>query len=194
MTGSKHATISLLALLFLPGTIIHELAHVLSAGVLLVHYGDIEFMPEIREDGVKLGSAEIGRTDPIRRALIGIAPVLAGVLIILGSLFLLTFWWDQGNSIPFWAALVLIYILFVVGNTMFSSKKDMEGTVEVLIVLACFFVAMYLLKFYQVFEFLAGLLTAGVVDFMKRANLFLLVPIIIDLLIFGLVKIVFPKR
>ena len=48
-------------MLFLPGTVIHELAHVLSAGVLLVHVGEVEFMPQQTPEGIKLGSAQIGQ-------------------------------------------------------------------------------------------------------------------------------------
>src|SRR4051812_26423996 len=70
-THSHKAIVYVLAVLFLPGTIIHELAHAITAGVMLVHVGEIEFVPQITERGVKLGSAQIGVTDPIRRSLIG---------------------------------------------------------------------------------------------------------------------------
>src|SRR3989442_1579645 len=85
-THSHRATVSFLAALLLPGTIIHELSHIITAGVLMVHTGEMEFTPQIREDEVKLGSAQIGKTDPFRRALIGVAPVILGSAAILGLL------------------------------------------------------------------------------------------------------------
>src|SRR5580704_5390415 len=71
LTKNKTFTISALAFLFFPGTVIHELAHALFAGLLGVHVGEIEFMPKIEGDKVKLGSVQIAQTDPIRRFLIG---------------------------------------------------------------------------------------------------------------------------
>src|SRR3989344_1188437 len=67
-TGSREVTIKILAILFLPGTMVHELAHVLSAGVLQVPTGEIEFMPQVLDggEGVKLGSAQIAKTDIVR--------------------------------------------------------------------------------------------------------------------------------
>lgn len=194
LTHSKHATIHLLAFLFLPGTVIHELAHVLSAGALMVHYGDIEFTPEIRPDGVKLGTAEIGKTDLFRRAIIGVAPVLVGLILILSLLFFVTARLISGENVPFWLAIVFVYVLFEVGNTMFSSRKDLEGAAEVLLIIIAFFIVMYILRFEAVFTFIGSLMTDSVAEFFKRADLFILVPIIIDLLIFGLVKLFLPKQ
>src|SRR4051812_17870011 len=73
-TKSEKWAVWLLAIVFLPGTIIHELAHFLTAALLLVHVGDVEFMPKVHGSSVKLGSVAIGHTDIIRRAVIGFAP------------------------------------------------------------------------------------------------------------------------
>lgn len=131
LTKSEAVTIHLLSFLFLPGVIIHELAHFLMASILFVPTGEIEFMPQVTKDTVKLGSVAIGRTDPIRRALIGLAPFLVGVTILLGSLFYVTSFYSSGEPVEIWKIVLLIYILFEVTNTMFSSKKDVEGTVEI---------------------------------------------------------------
>src|SRR5689334_12087628 len=87
VTRNEKWTIMLLALLFFPGVLIHELAHFLMASVLLVPTGEIEFIPQIHHDRVKLGSVQIGQTDPFRRALIGIAPVIVGATILLTTLY-----------------------------------------------------------------------------------------------------------
>lgn len=105
----------------------HELGHFLMASILMVPTGEIEFLPKIQEGGVKLGSVAIARTDPFRRFLIGVAPVLSGIgILFLASYYLHPLW-------PFtWRSAVFAYILFEIGNTMFSSKKDMEGALLLL--------------------------------------------------------------
>lgn len=187
-TKSQHKTVYLLAFLFLPGTVIHELAHIISAGVMMVHTGDIEFMPEIREDGVKLGSAEIGVTDPIRRALIGMAPVFVGISLIVGLLWFFFFQIQQNNLYPYWVFLILIYAIFIISNTMFSSRKDMEGAFTFFALIIAFFVAMYILDFKQVFYWLGSLLTPQVGDFIFKVDMFLIIPICINFAIFSLSK------
>lgn len=187
-TKSQHKTVWLLALLFLPGTVIHELAHIISAGVMLVHTGDIEFMPEIREKGVKLGSAEIGLTDPIRRALIGMAPVFVGVSLIVGLLWFFFFQIQQHNIYPYWVFLILIYAIFIISNTMFSSRKDMEGAFTFFALIIAIVVALYVLDFKQVFYWLGSLLTPQVSDFIFKVDIFLIIPICINLAIFSLNK------
>ena len=78
-TLSRFLSISALSFLFLPGVIVHELSHMLVAAILIVPIGEIEFMPKRTEGGVKLGSVAIGSCDPIRRAIIGFAPVFVGL-------------------------------------------------------------------------------------------------------------------
>lgn len=130
ITRSYPLTIHILAFLFLPGVIIHELAHMLVASMLFVHTGHIEFIPQIKGDHVKLGSVAIGHTDPIRRFLIGVAPVVIGLAVIFASFL---FYFSFAFVIPqVWKIVILLYILFEVGNTMYSSRKDMEGAIAFL--------------------------------------------------------------
>lgn len=193
VTKSQKSAVFLLAGLFLPGTLIHELSHAIMAGVLLVHVGAIELIPEIRENGVKLGSVQIGLTDPFRRALIGVAPVIFGVAILIASLLYLFSNLNQTSHIPYSIWIIILYIIFVITNTMFSSPKDLEGTFGVLGFIICLFAGLYLLQFNQVFEYIGSLFTAETTEFLKKANLVLLIPIIIDLLVWGFVKLIMPK-
>ncbi len=88
VTKSMKWTISILAFIFLPGTFIHESAHFLMARILLVPVGKMEFLPKQEGESVKLGSVSIGRCDPFRRLLIGVAPFLAGTTLIILTLFI----------------------------------------------------------------------------------------------------------
>jgi hypothetical protein len=188
LTKSHSGTIWGLAFLFLPGTVIHELAHAITAGVLMVHVGTVEMMPEIQEGGVKLGSVQIGKSDPIRRALIGVAPVLVGLSIILGMLFLVGSSIENG-LLPFWGYLVIIYLLFEISNTMFSSRKDLEGFGMFLVIVFSILIGFYLLARTQLFSGLEILLNPEVAQFFKAASLLMLIPIIIDLATLGLTKL-----
>lgn len=119
ITKNRNASIYLLAILFFPGTVVHEFAHLFTALFLRVATGTIELFPKINETGVRLGSVQIAQTDPFRRFAIGAAPVFVGALAI--------FWVLQYVHIFY----ITYYLLFVIANTMFSSKRDMEGAVPV---------------------------------------------------------------
>ena len=91
-TRRKSWGMYLFAILFLPGTFIHEISHFLAALFLLVPVGKLELIPRFKEEGggVDLGSVAIAKTDPVRRFLIGIAPVVFGLSIIFILLYLVT--------------------------------------------------------------------------------------------------------
>lgn len=178
ISGSQTKTIYLLSFLFLPGVAIHELAHLLVAAVLLVPVGEVEFMPKLSEGGVKLGSVAIGQSDPFRRAIIGVAPVIVGSAIILG----IGYYFTKSNSIVY--TVLLAYFLFAVSNTMFSSQKDVEGLLEVLLVAVIIFIALYFSGFRLNFS-----LSEGLSQFLKTSDIFLLVPLTLDVFLYGVIKI-----
>lgn len=130
----RSIAISLVTLLLFPGTVIHELSHLFVAEILGVRTGKLTLAPEeIRETGIKAGppasawkrsdwragSVAIAATDPIRRALIGIAPVFTGI----ASLAALSYFIRQNVLI----SAVYYYLLFTISNSMFSSKQDLKG-------------------------------------------------------------------
>lgn len=193
LTKSRQAVIVVLATLFLPGTIIHELAHAITAGVLMVQVGEVEFTPQIHEKGVKLGSAQIGKTDPLRAALISLAPTLLGLALILAPLFYLSLSLASGIRPSFWVYLILFYSIFVVGNTMFSSRKDLEGAVAGLILMVSILVAFYLLGLREIFFWFNQILEKSA-TFFQRASLFLLIPLGFDLVVLLVTKLATPKR
>lgn len=194
LTKSEKSAIYFLAFMFLPGTLIHELAHAITAGVLLVHVGEISLKPEIKEDSVKLGSVQIGLTDPFRRSLIGVAPVLFGVSLLLGIAYYLTSNLSQSASIPYLVWILIFYLVFVITNTMFSSPKDLEGTFAVMVFILAIFTALYLLKYQSVFDFLGYLINIKGVNFLQKAVVLLSIPILVDLVVLGFIKLIMPKR
>jgi hypothetical protein len=198
ITKSSRATIYLLSFLFLPGVIIHELAHVLAASLLFVRVGNMEFVPVITDDRVKLGGVQIEKTGPFRRALIGLAPVFIGGIILLISLFYSLSFFPLPFAVPPVVKWVVeLYILFEIGNTMFSSKKDLEGTIEllaaVIIILLILFAGSLFAHsdvFTRVLTFLFSLITPQVSDLFRQMDYLLLIPLGLDILIASVTRIV----
>ena len=192
LTKSKNITIYLLAIIFLPGTFIHELAHYFMAIILVVHAEGLELIPKIQEHGVKLGSVHIEHTDPFRRFLIGMAPFLFGTTIILGSLYL-----AQAHNIfqNTWLTILLGYIVFEIGNTMFSSRKDMEGALELLIGILVIMSFLYFLGFrISTLEINSFFSQPSIAKLFQQGCLFVAAPIAIDLSIIGLLKILYKPK
>lgn len=146
LTRSKTAALVVLTTILLPGTIIHELSHFFIALILFVPTGDLSVFPTVEKDGtIRAGRLMIGKVDPFRHTIVGLAPIGLGLSAIyfLGKLFLSTF---SGASISLYFFLlfsVLCYLFFVISLTMFSSKKDVEsvliaGPIIVLVVAALY--------------------------------------------------------
>lgn len=179
ITGSQKATIYLLATLFLPGTFVHEIAHFLAALFLLVPVGQVELMPVIHEaNKVKLGSVPIGQTDPVRRFLIGVAPLIFGSFIILFAMYLAT---THNLLVRWWHFLLLGYLVFEVGNTMFLSSRDLEGAWKILVILIFALGIFYVLGLRIDPSRINLLISDKVLAVFKNACLFMGIPIGIDL-------------
>lgn len=186
ITRNHTAVIHTLAIIFLPGTIIHELAHLLVAGIMLVPVGEISVLPEIEGDGVKLGSVQIGKVDPFRLTVIGVAPVLVGMSAILGILY-----FAQISSHSVWWQIVLgLYLIFEISNTMFSSKKDIIGTIGFVVAVLVLFIAILAVLYFwrplilqNIWIYLNSQNLEPISKFFKLSSLYLLVPLVLDFLI-----------
>jgi hypothetical protein len=133
--------LAIFAILFLPGVLLHELSHYLTARALGVPVGRLSIIPQSLPDGrLRLGYVETAQTDFLRDALIGAAPLVAGSIFIAYAGFAqLNFLsvWDQmaSGDLPlissslsqvvrqpdFW---IWFYIIFVISSTMFPSATD----------------------------------------------------------------------
>ncbi len=195
-TKSQSVSITLLALFFFPGVVIHELSHLLTAAVLFVPVGEVEFMPKVEAQGssVKLGSVAVGKTDPIRRAIIGFAPVVCGSAVIIG--FLLYVFSSQKiyTSLPWWELVLGAYLLFAITNTMFSSKKDMEGTIEIGLTILVVSALLYFVGVRLSFSLIDLLVSARAQIILKTIDTLLLVPLGIDVLVYVGSKYVLRKK
>ncbi len=188
---NENLAIRLFHFFLLPGVIVHELAHLIVAEVMLVRTGGLSFTPEPDEDKIVMGSVGIEETDPIRRAIIGFAPVFVGILII--SFFVFYFLSDK-SSLGFpWNYVLVFFAVFQIGNTMFSSRKDLEGSMILLIVISLIIVLAYFLGLRLPEGVVSYLSSESFTGIVKKGIWVLFFPIGIDLAIILLGKF-FLKR
>lgn len=144
LTGQLERAVIFYAIVLLPGVLLHELSHWLSATLLGVRTGSFSVIPRLQSDGtVQLGYVEYykGRNlGPIRESIIGGAPLLAGTAVILliglrifnvtdlaaaiqsGQISTLSTALGsvfQANDFLLW-----LYLIFTVANGMMPSRSD----------------------------------------------------------------------
>lgn len=175
ITKNRIISVHLLFYIFLPGILIHELSHALLAGTFMVPMGQIKLYPEITEKGVRFGSLEVAKTDFIRRFLIGIAPMITGIVLILGILYVVSsgviiFPWSYSPQI---LNIILSYFIFTIVNTMLSSSKDLEGALGILISTLIILMAIYFSGIHLSFNFLEKFIPV-----FKTADTYLIWPIL----------------
>ena len=186
LTKSKKISAYLFALLFLPGTYIHEFSHILVSLMLLVPVGKLELMPKLEGEQLKLGSVSIGKTDFIRRFLIGIAPLFLGVFIVVT---IVAFAFANPPGDIWWKYLIYLYLIFTISNTMFMSKRDMEGGWKLGMAFAFIFLLLYLVGFRATVTSESFLYSENFIHILSTTNKYLLFPLGLDLVIVLLAKI-----
>lgn len=146
-------SLALYAMLTLPGFFLHEAAHALAALLLRVPIRSVTFIPRRSVDDMAVGSSvQVAPRDPLRMALIALAPLLAGTL----ALGLLTGLLRGGSTsphpwtrLPEWAASLdygsvdfwlAAYLIWALGGTLAPSRADMvhvrRGALALLLLLA----------------------------------------------------------
>jgi len=182
LTGQLYRLLGLNGLSFflLPGTVVHELSHMLVAEILFVKTSRFDFKPQVNEDNeVTIGRVAVTQTDPFRRTLIGLAPIISG----LGLIYLIfsaqggpAFGWQLainffspprspgGHLGGVFILFALCYLFFTISVTMFSSRQDLEAAIVpaffFLVLLAFFWLAGFKLTVPKdILDFIAKLLT-----------------------------------
>jgi len=142
--NNKTTVLHLLAILYLPGTIMHELSHYFMAIVLFMKPEYIHIIPQINEKGARLGSVEISHSkhsfDFIRKIIVGVAPFFGA----LGTLWIIRMWGLFPGS--HWGESVLFsYFIFVISGQMFSSAQDLieVGYIVPVLIIICFFLYVF---------------------------------------------------
>jgi hypothetical protein len=148
-------------IVLLPGVLLHEGSHWLVAKLLRVRTGKLSIGLSQRRGGqLEMGSLQVAKTDPIRGSLIGVAPLVGGILAIF-----VIGWWALGvdalarmaqNGDPadiasgLWRALQVpdfwlwLYLIFAISNAMLPSTSDRRSWPLVLVFLAVLVSVLYL--------------------------------------------------
>jgi hypothetical protein len=151
ITRRPDITVALFSLIFLPGVALHEGSHYLMAKILGVPTGKISLIPEsLEKNRLRLGFVETSKTDILRDALIGMAPLLAGGLFVayagIVRLDMLSVWegiaqrnfesvvqgFESSLAAPdFW---LWFYLTLTVSSTMFPSPSDRRAWLPVTLI------------------------------------------------------------
>jgi hypothetical protein len=142
LTGDREFAVMLYALPLLPGILLHELSHACMATILGVQVGRISICPKLANKRIQLGFIPVEKTDVVRASLIGLAPLLAGSIVILligylafgiGMLgtalaagnwnHLITEFLKMLRAPDIW---IWAYVIFAVSNTMIPSRSDRQ--------------------------------------------------------------------
>jgi hypothetical protein len=82
VTRSTHIAVAFLSLLLYPGTIVHEMAHLITALILLVPIKGLKLEPVVKHGYIRAGSVATQHTDWLRQIFISIAPLPFGITIL----------------------------------------------------------------------------------------------------------------
>jgi hypothetical protein len=152
LTGDPEAAVLLYALPLLPGVVLHEVSHALMGLLVGARVGRISILPARSEGRIQLGFVPVEATGPVRTALIGLAPLITGclVLLMIGSRGLRLGAMSAALAAGDWAgalagldqaiqapdAGVWAYLCFAISNTMLPSRSDMRAWPIIIIFLA----------------------------------------------------------
>ena len=150
--GDPEVAVWLYALPLLPGVALHEASHALAGWLLGARVGRISILPARQGERIQLGFVPVEATGPLRTALIGLAPLMAGCLVLLligqlglglgpvGTALAAGDWRGALDGLvratyarDFW---VWAYLAFAVSNTMLPSRSDMRAWPVILLFLA----------------------------------------------------------
>ncbi|MBP7964830.1 MAG: hypothetical protein KBG20_21740 [Caldilineaceae bacterium] len=151
LTRSPDMVMVVYFLIFLPGVFIHEAAHWLMARLLGLKTGKFRVWPQRQGKYIGLGSVQVSSGGVIIDNLVGMAPLIAGTLLItligvgvfetdslasalqqgrIGAV-VQTAWQTLGQADGgLWA-----YLIFVVGNVMMPSASDRHQLTPLLLYL-----------------------------------------------------------
>lgn len=129
MVTTREATVrTLMAVLFWPGTVVHEFAHALMAFVLRVPVHGISLRPRTLATGEEtLGYVTVGGSDGFRNFLVSMAPLPVAIALLTG---ISTFLQDHIQPFDLHPAVypLLGYAVLQISESMFPSSIDIRNT------------------------------------------------------------------
>jgi len=152
LTKRIDLSILLFSIVFLPGVLLHEISHYLTAKLLRVPTGRFSVLPRPLPEGkLQLGYVETYKTDVFRDALIGFAPLVTGMTVIAlisyfhfeiipstdtikiaGMNIIMDTFFRVYNQSDFW---LWFYFIFVISSTMYPSASDRRSWLSMIVLL-----------------------------------------------------------
>ena len=166
----------LVSFIFLPGTIIHETSHFITALLLILPVKSMTIFPKWDNNEIKLGEVLFVKKDFLRAILVGIAPVFFGI----GILFLL-FFYQIYPSNNLGLNILYSYLIFSISANMFSSKQDLKDLILIIPVVLLVMVLFY------VFDIKINTDFINVI--MNKVNLYIFFVLIINVFLFSFLKL-----
>ena len=144
LTGNANVTMIGYYLLMFPGILLHELSHFIVARLLGIKVTNFSLGPRRRKNSntIELGSVSVYSGGTIRDSLVGVAPFIAGTVVLLLVSYLV---FDVGALGRVWAAegwkgffgtirtlprtpdfWLWLYVIFAVSNAMMPSVADRQ--------------------------------------------------------------------
>jgi hypothetical protein len=191
VSGSERAALLTYYLLLLPGIVLHELSHVAAAWLVGLKVGKVSLGPKLRGRYVELGSVQVGTGGALRDSVVGIAPFLAGTLVLLLVGYLVfdvaaigRAWQDLG-----WGALsptfdaisrvpdlwLWAYVIFAASNAMIPSPADRQPWLAAGMYLLLALIVTYMLGGLPLLTEALGPHVAGALQLLTAAFVFTLV-------------------
>lgn len=184
-TGHKKFAYSVITFFFFPGTILHELAHFIAATILFLRVREIRVFPEFKDNYIRLGSVLYEKKDFVRGILVGIAPVFAGFIFFFAIFYLQLF-----PSKNMFINIFIIYLIFCVASTMFSSRQDLVDMVYIIPLLLIIWFCIYIFGIDINFFSLYKNIPVKLLEVFDKMNLYLLLAVFINLTLVILLKLI----
>ena len=168
----------LYSIFFLPGTFIHEVSHFLAALFLVVPVSDMVLIPKAGERSIQMGEVKIAKVDLVRSTLVGLAPFIFGLGIIVSLVYFGVVKYDP----PWYLTLIGALLIFEVANTMFLSTSDIKSALKLIILIAITLLILYLFGVRYSVN-LSSVNNPALQMVIKNLALFFLIPIGLDVFV-----------
>lgn len=168
-----HGAFRMMALLYFPGTLVHEMSHMVMAMMLNLKVRDITLIPKVRGNTLKLGTVWYEKKDVVRGLLVGIAPFFAAMFV---------FWLIDSWRLLYMNAAVgamVSYVVFAISSTMFSSKQDLVDLIYVVPILLVLVVLGYVFR-ENVLPFVAYIDITSLENFFAIVNSYLIFSLMLN--------------
>jgi len=127
-----------IAFLFFPGTLIHELAHFFAAIILFLKVRGLHLLPSWSHNHLELGHVTYIKADFLRGFLVGVAPLPVSLISLWAA-----YEWLIVRGGENWHWVLFFYITFTVTSSMFASPSDLTDGAAFLVFLVVVGVVLY---------------------------------------------------